>query len=46
MKGTEDGTKGKGQGHIQLASELGTREDADPPVLEPERDINMYMTQE
>src|SRR5882672_4072728 len=37
MKGTEDGTKSKGQGHIQLASESGMREDADPPVLEPEK---------
>jgi len=37
MKGTEDGTKSKGQGCIQLASESGMREDADPPVLEPEK---------
>ena len=35
MKGTRDGTRGKRQECIQLASDLGMREDAGPPVLGP-----------
>jgi len=37
MKETEDRTRGKRQGCIQLASNSGMRENADPPVLEPEK---------
>ena len=37
MKEMEDGARGKRQGCIQPASDLGMREDADPPVLEPEK---------
>ena len=35
MQVMDDGARGEIQGSIQPASNLGMREDADPPVLEP-----------
>src|SRR5882672_8971941 len=46
MRETGDKAREKIQGHICPTSDLRRREHVDPPVLEPERGINIYMRPE